>query len=321
MNYDLSRWAAALGLEQNVALALVWTLAGLVAGTVLRSLRAVALPNELTRDRLSSLATWWVIFAVLVAAVVVGRAGVVLLVAATSLYGLWEFRQLVARHSPDQTTWGTAYLLSAGYYLVLLLGSEWKTFPVVVVASLAGISAISGKSKGVMRDIAYPAFAVGLVVYGYSFLLLLEEPATENSVAGPLGWFLLLGLLAELNDIAQAVWGRLVGRRKVSPVVSPNKTWEGLVLGVGSTMIAAFLLAPLLSPLAGIWAVLAGLLIGGSGFLGDVSISAIKRECLAKESGRLLPGQGGMLDRIDSLTVSAPVFYYYILLLTRLDVL
>ncbi|KFZ98722.1 cytidylyltransferase family protein [Shigella flexneri] len=96
------------------------------------------------------------------------------------------------------------------------------------------------------------------------------------------------------------------------PKVSPGKTLEGLLGGVITTMIASLIIGPLLTPLNTLQALLAGLLIGISGFCGDVVMSAIKRDIGVKDSGKLLLGHGGLLDRIDSLIFTAPVFFYFI---------
>ncbi len=106
--------------------------------------------------------------------------------------------------------------------------------------------------------------------------------------------------------------GNPAAEEKWSPKVSPGKTLEGLVGGVITTMIASLIIGPLLTPLNTLQALLAGLLIGISGFCGDVVMSAVKRDVGVKDSGKLLPGHGGLLDRIDSLIFTAPVFFYFI---------
>ncbi|MNI62521.1 Phosphatidate cytidylyltransferase [compost metagenome] len=103
-----------------------------------------------------------------------------------------------------------------------------------------------------------------------------------------------------------------MGRIKVIPKVSPNKTLAGLVGGVVTTTLAAAVLGPLMTPLSIPMAMLAGLIIGISGFCGDVVMSAIKRDIGVKDSGTLLPGHGGILDRLDSLIFTAPVFFHFI---------
>lgn len=119
-------------------------------------------------------------------------------------------------------------------------------------------------------------------------------------------------LLTQLNDVAQYLWGKSLGRHKIVPKVSPNKTWAGFLGGVATTTLLAWLIAPWLTPLTEMESVLAGLLIGVCGFVGDVVISALKRDIGVKDSGSLLPGHGGILDRLDSLTYTAPLFFHFI---------
>ena len=122
---------------------------------------------------------------------------------------------------------------------------------------------------------------------------------------------LFLLLLTELNDVAQYCWGKLLGKHKISPTVSPNKTMEGFIGGVLTTVPLAMLLAPWLTPFSSLDAVLAGALIAVAGFFGDLSLSALKRDLGIKDSGNLLPGHGGILDRVDSLTYTAPLFFHF----------
>ncbi|WP_300615460.1 phosphatidate cytidylyltransferase, partial [Dokdonella sp.] len=122
---------------------------------------------------------------------------------------------------------------------------------------------------------------------------------------------LFVVLLTELNDVAQYVWGRALGRRKAIETVSPKKTVEGLLGGVLTTTLLSFLLAPVLTPLTPTDSVAVGLMIGIGGFLGDITISAVKRDIGVKDSGSLIPGHGGVLDRIDSLLFTAPLFFHF----------
>jgi phosphatidate cytidylyltransferase len=160
---------------------------------------------------------------------------------------------------------------------------------------------------------------------------MVADPDVLNPVGGAVGWFIFLVLLTETNDIAQALVGRRVGAHSITPKVSPHKTWEGLVGGIGVTMAAAMALAPLLTPLTSatapawttldwlaplVWPLAAGLAIALAGFLGDLNISAVKRDAGVKDSSHALPGMGGVLDRIDSLTLTAPVFYWLIVVPT-----
>ena len=141
-----------------------------------------------------------------------------------------------------------------------------------------------------------------------AYLLVLESDAP----AGGAGLLLFLLFLTQANDVAQYVWGRLFGRRKAAPSVSPNKTVEGYLGGFATTGVLALALAPFLTPMDWKHALVGGLIIGFAGFMGDVTISAVKRDIGVKDTGSLLPGHGGVLDRIDSLTFTAPLFFHYV---------
>ncbi|MGH9260824.1 MAG: phosphatidate cytidylyltransferase, partial [Acidimicrobiales bacterium] len=148
-------------------------------------------------------------------------------------------------------------------------------------------------------------FSISHVAY------LLVLPAGVNTLGGGAALVLYLVFLTQGNDVAQFLWGKSLGRHRVVPTVSPNKTWEGLLGGVGTTLVLAVLLARWLTPFNLREAISAGLLIGFGGFIGDIVISALKRDLGIKDSGTLLPGHGGILDRIDSLTYTAPLFFHY----------
>jgi phosphatidate cytidylyltransferase len=141
--------------------------------------------------------------------------------------------------------------------------------------------------------------------------ILLVAGNAANPVAGGVGLLFFLVVLAQFNDVAQYCWGKLLGKHKVTPKVSPKKTWEGLIGGVASTTAVAALIGPYLTPMDHGWSALAGAVIGIAGFLGDVNMSAVKRDLGVKDAGGLIPGHGGILDRVDSLTYAAPAFVHF----------
>jgi phosphatidate cytidylyltransferase len=118
-----------------------------------------------------------------------------------------------------------------------------------------------------------------------------------------------LVLIAQVSDIMQYIWGKLLGRHPVAPRLSPSKTVEGLVGGVLSATLLGALLQPI-TPFTVWQATLMALLIAILGFLGGLVMSAIKRARGIKDWSSLIEGHGGMLDRIDSLCFSAPVFFH-----------
>jgi phosphatidate cytidylyltransferase len=131
-------------------------------------------------------------------------------------------------------------------------------------------------------------------------------------VGGGAGLALFLVMLTELSDVAQFIFGKTLGKHKIMPKVSPNKTWEGLVGGVLTTTGLALVLAPLLTPLSSLQGLLVGPLIGLGGFFGDVNLSSLKRDIGVKDSGTLIAGHGGVLDRVNSLTFTALIFFHYV---------
>ena len=118
--------------------------------------------------------------------------------------------------------------------------------------------------------------------------------------------------MTQFNDVCQYVWGKLLGRHKIIPKVSPNKTWEGFIGGVSTVTLCAGFAAPYLTPLSFNQGLLAGVIIGVSGFIGDVVISSVKRDLQIKDTGSFIPGHGGILDRIDSLLYTAPLFFHFV---------
>jgi phosphatidate cytidylyltransferase len=124
-------------------------------------------------------------------------------------------------------------------------------------------------------------------------------------------FFLLLVTWA--GDTGAYYAGMSLGRRKLAPVISPNKTVEGLIGGLMLAVLAAVGARLWFLPSFSLADCLAtGLLLTGAGVLGDLAESALKRSAGVKDSGSLIPAHGGMLDRLDSLLFTAPAFYYYV---------
>jgi phosphatidate cytidylyltransferase len=188
----------------------------------------------------------------------------------------------------------------------------------------------NGETAGYIRSTAGLTWGAMVLIFGFSHAAMLTTiPVEANAIAGPVGWFVYLVILTETNDIAQALVGRRFGsskRHRIAPQVSPNKTWEGFLGGMLATVLLSAALSPLLTPLGDMpirlgfiewrlpffWPVVAGVLIAISGFFGDINMSAVKRDAGVKDSSALLPGMGGVIDRVDSLTFAAPVFYYLV---------
>lgn len=133
--------------------------------------------------------------------------------------------------------------------------------------------------------------------------------ATEIRLISP-HWLMLAMLLSWAGDTFAYYTGKAIGRHKLAPRVSPAKTWEGSAGSVAGAMLAGWIYAHYLIPGAPAWRVLSVAAIGNvAGQIGDLCESAFKRGAGVKDSGTLLPGHGGWLDRIDSSLFTLPVFY------------
>ncbi|MEK7314308.1 MAG: CDP-archaeol synthase [Deltaproteobacteria bacterium] len=127
-------------------------------------------------------------------------------------------------------------------------------------------------------------------------------------------WLLLVFVIVWANDTAAYFTGRLIGRRPLSPVISPKKTVEGAAGGIIGGVIAAFILNKVFSLGLGIAeGFMLSVILGVISMFGDLVESMIKRDAGVKDSGTLIPGHGGVLDRLDSLVFTVPALYYYLL--------
>lgn len=197
----------------------------------------------------------------------------------------------------------------------LLIGMSWYGMflvfiPVYLFLFLPARMVVSGETQGFLHSASVMHWGMMTTVFALShvaFLLVLpQESASEGALL-----VIFLVALTELNDIAQYLWGKSLGKIRVTPTVSPNKTLAGLLGGIGTTMFLAAIAGPVLTQMNGLYSLGAGLIIGVGGFCGDVVMSAIKRDSGVKDTGNLLPGHGGILDRLDSLIYTAPLFFHF----------
>jgi len=128
---------------------------------------------------------------------------------------------------------------------------------------------------------------------------------------------IFLVVVTEFNDVFQYLSGKSFGKRSILPKISPNKTWAGLIGGVLITIILSTILGHFLLPSKSITNIILGFIIGVLGFFGDVFMSFLKRKTDVKDTGKLLPGHGGLLDRMDSLIFNAPIFFWVLPLLLK----
>lgn len=259
--------------------------------------------------------SWWVLVFVFAAAISFRRGIAIAFFALLSFLALKEYLSLIPTRRTDRRVLFWVYLCVPLQYF--WIWREWYNLflifvPVWAFLFVAMRMVMRGDTKDFLRAAGTIHWGLMTMVFGLSHLaFLLVLPDGKAVPAHGAALLLFVVLLTELNDVLQYLWGRTLGRHKVLESVSPKKTVEGLVGGVLSTTVVAFLLAPVLTPLTPTDSIAVGLMIGIGGFLGDVTISALKRDIGVKDSGSLIPGHGGILDRIDSLLFTAPLFFHF----------
>ena len=256
---------------------------------------------------------WWVMVAILAAALAGGWGTTIGLFALLSFYALREFLSLTPTRPADH--WpllGAFYVFLPAQYV--LIGLDWYgLFSILVPTYGFLLLPILGVVRGDVQDfvlrMARIQWGLVLAVYCISHapaLLTLRIPGYEGRSALLL---LFLIVVVQFSDVMQYVFGKLFGRTKVAPIVSPSKTVEGLAGGIGAAVTlgtALWWITPF-TPLqaAGLSAVIAAM-----GFFGGLVLSAAKRSLSVKDWGSAIEGHGGVLDRLDSVCFSAPIFFH-----------
>jgi phosphatidate cytidylyltransferase len=297
----------------------LWTFGAIVALLVVATI-VVALMRRGDAGRHVELAarvnSWWVLVGVFAVALLFRRGIAIGFFAVLSFLALKEYLSLIPTRRADRRVLFWAYLcVPIQYWWVW---QQWYHMflifiPVWAFLFIAMRMVLRGETKDFLRAAGTIHWGLMTMVFGLShlaYLLVLPDGAPARGAHGA-ALLLFVVLLTELNDVLQYIWGRTLGRRKVMESVSPKKTVEGLVGGALTTTLVAFLLAPVLTPLTRTDSIAVGLMIGFGGFLGDVTISAVKRDIGVKDTGTMIPGHGGILDRIDSLLFTAPLFFHF----------
>ncbi len=295
-----------------------WILGGLLATVSLASVIGYALQrrqpvNPAIGNLNARIRSWWMMILVGGVALLAGRLAIIVLFACISFFALREFLTQPPVVRADHSA------LSVCFFLVLpvqyvLIGIGWYGLfsiwiPLYCFLALAIVAALFTGTARFLDRTAAVYWGVMVCVYCISYvpaLLMLRIPGYENRA--PL-LIVFLVLVAQGSDILQYVWGKLIGRHQVLPPLSPSKTVEGLVGGVLSATVFGALLWSI-TPFTVLQAGLMAFLIAILGFLGGLVMSAIKRDRGIKDWSPLIKGHGGMLDRVDSLCFSAPVFFH-----------
>jgi len=208
---------------------------------------------------------------------------------------------------------------AAGQLVNFALG--WDPWRVIVAAFAAVVLAAFLLEMATFVEPGHSVARISLALFVVAYLGVLPSflvqlrwlpplPGPAADVPRGVGALALAIFVPKCCDIGAYFTGRLFGKHKMSPVLSPKKTWEGFAGGVGAAVITAFLLNRAFPALSGDWVALGfGVTVGVLGVLGDLAESLIKRDCQKKDASQAVPGFGGVLDVVDSIIFTAPVAY------------
>lgn len=259
--------------------------------------------------------SWWLMATVFIGATLFNTKISYIAIAFLSFAAFRELYSMLGFRRSDRRAIFWAFVsIPVQYYLAYIdwYGAYIIFIPVVMFLLLPLRLVLKGDPNGITYSMAVLQWTLMLTIFGLSHMAyLLSLPEIEGFDPGGRGLLLFLVFLTEINDVMQFTWGKLFGRYKVIPDISPNKTWEGLIGGLACTTLIGYSLA-FLTPLSTYEVLFVSFMIALAGFVGDLVMSSIKRDIGVKDTGSSIPGHGGVLDRIDSLAYTAPTFFHLV---------
>ncbi|WP_205648782.1 phosphatidate cytidylyltransferase [Acuticoccus kandeliae] len=257
--------------------------------------------------------TWWIIAALIGGALLLGRMAVIVVFAFISFVALREYLSLVPTRREDRPALLVAYALVPASYLIVALdwyGIYLVFVPVYVFLLMPAILVLNGRTTGYLAATGILHWGIVITIYNIGYAALFMNTPPHEAPVGGAGLLFFLLVVTGLNDVFQYIAGRMIGGPKILPTVSPNKTWAGFIGGVVASAVVVLLIGPIFTPLPWRALVILAILLPVAGFAGDVTMSAVKRDLGVKDASKLLPGHGGALDRLDSLTFTAPLTFH-----------
>ncbi len=296
---------------------LLWGLGGVfglvVLGAVVAGVLTVVNPRKDYTELRQRIFSWVIMIALLSAALLLGWQATTALFAVVSFIALREFLSLAPTRREDRLIVLAAYLaipLNYAFIAADIYGVYLVLIPVYAFLITPWLMAVIGQTRGFLASASMFHWGLMTCIYNIGYVAFLMRTPPYEAPAGGAGLVFFLLVATEFNDVAQYVWGKLLGRHKIIPRVSPNKTWEGFIGGWITTAALIWFAGPLFTPLEGLGLAVVAVVLPAAGFAGDVTMSAIKRDIGVKDTSHLIPGHGGILDRIDSLTFTAPIYFH-----------
>jgi phosphatidate cytidylyltransferase len=272
-------------------------------------------PHAVIDNLVARINAWWVMVGAIGLSFALGKIGVLLLFFLISFYALREYLTLSYSRRGDHLAMAACFFLGLPiqYFLIGIdyYGLYSIFIPVYAFLVLPILAALSQDTKRFLERSAKIQWGLMMCVFCISHvpaLLTLDIPGFEGRHLLLIAY---LVIVVQGSDVLQYVWGKLLGKRKVAPELSPSKTWEGLIGGVlSATGLGSALWW--LTPFSPVQSAAIAFLLCMMGFLGGLVMSAIKRDRGVKDWGDMIEGHGGMLDRLDSLIFAAPIFFHVV---------
>jgi phosphatidate cytidylyltransferase len=302
---------------------LYWLFGGLAAllavastiGWVLSRRARTPASTDTVANLVARIDAWWVMVGVLAAAFLLGRTFTLVVFGLMAYFALREFVTLTPTRPGDRLPLSLAFFVILPSQFLLIGLERYGMFaifvPVYAFLLLPAIAALRGDVQDFLTRTAKLQWGLMITVYCLSHapaLLLLDIPGHEGREVLLLFYLLFV---VQISDVMQYVFGKLMGRTKIAPVVSPSKTVEGFVGGgLAATAIGAAMWW--ITPFTPAESAALSAAIVVMGFLGGLTLSAVKRSLGAKDWGVMIEGHGGMLDRLDSVCFAAPVFFHLV---------
>lgn len=292
-----------------VTLLLVASIAGWLLGLRVKTESGRAVIDNLK----ARVRAWWIMVIVFALASLLGKLATIIMFSFISFFALREFLTLAPTPAGDHRALSLAFFIfiPVQYYLI---GIEWYALfsifiPVYGFLLLPSLSALNQNPENFLERCAKIQWGIMLTIYCISHvpaLLLLNIPGYTGQNALLLFYLLLV---VQMSDVLQYVFGKIFGKTQIAPVVSPSKTVEGFIGGgVGAILIGAGMWW--ITPFTPLQATGMAFVLVLMGFLGGLVLSAVKRSLGVKDWGTMIEGHGGMMDRMDSVSFAAPIFFH-----------
>lgn len=269
--------------------------------------------------------SFWFIVVLFTAPFILNKLVSFFFIGLLSYLALKEYFSMIPTRRVDRRVLLWAYLaIPISFYFIYI---RWVTMfylfiPLYMFILIPIRMILVKETQGFLKACGTIHWGLMATVYSLGYLALyIIFPNIENPKGGGIGLLMYVLVMTISNDFMQYLFGKCFGKHKIVPTISPNKTWEGFLGGVFSSIIISMILSQFLTPMDLLQGGFIGFVLALAGFMGDVTMSAIKRDIGVKDTGTLLPGHGGVLDRFDSLIFTAPLFFHYIVYVFSVNIL